>query len=67
MKKAEIKQQIKSTALNAIRKIYHPKYDFPYSYAYYEDESEVSCAEQRECEVRKVIEKLEEDLKKFKL
>ena len=55
---SKVVQQTKSTALNAIRKIYNPRYQFPYS----PYDADGSCAEQREKEVRKIIENLEEDL-----
>ena len=61
----EIVQQRKNQALNEIRKIYNPKYKFPYDDYYANEESR---AEQREGEVKSIIERLEEDLKilKFK-
>jgi len=60
MTKEEVIQQTKATALNAIRKIYNPKYKFPY-----DEWSEESGAEQREGQIRRIIEQLEIDLKRL--
>lgn len=56
----EVRQQIKNTALNEIRKIYNPNYKFPYDY--YTDES---CSQQREYRIKEIIEDLERDLKRM--
>lgn len=55
-------QIIKSTALNAIRKIYCPLYNFPYDK--WSDSG--SFSEQRERRVQSIIEKMEKDLLKLK-
>jgi hypothetical protein len=52
----EIRQQKKNEALNSIMKIYNPKYKFPYS------KYDGSYPEQRETEIRYIIEKLEKEL-----
>lgn len=58
MTKQAVRQQIKATALNQIRQIYHPKYKFPYqTYGDYE-----SFGEQREWKIRNIIEKMEKEL-----
>ena len=62
----EVKIQVKATALNKIRQIYHPKYKFPYSSGDWWDDESPSCAEQREKCVRDIIEQLERDLRKLK-
>jgi hypothetical protein len=49
----QLRQQKKNEALNSIRKIYNPKYKFPYDR--YSDES---YSEQKEQEIRYIIEKL---------
>jgi hypothetical protein len=59
MTKSEIKQQKKNEALNSIRKIYHPLNQKWYS-NYPEDGS---YAEQRDFEIRQIIENLEKELK----
>jgi hypothetical protein len=61
MTKLEIRQQMRNEALNKIRKIYNPKYKFNYD-QYDED----SYSEQREKEIRLIIENLEKDLKNTK-
>jgi len=68
MTKEEVKLQTKATALNAIRKIYNPHYKFPYSsFSGYGDwDDHESLAEQREKEIRRIIEQLEIDLKRIK-
>lgn len=58
----QIKQQYKSEALNAIRKIFHPL--TKNHYFQYTDES---YGEQRESMVKEIIEKLEKDLTNLKL
>lgn len=64
----EQRQQIRSTALNAIRKIYHPKYKFPYDMisGYWDDETYESNAEQRESKIAEIIKQMERDLIKLK-
>lgn len=63
MTKEEAKQMKKSTALNAIRKLYHPKYELPKrSIGFYHGEYE-SDAERRDEMIREIIEQLELDLK----
>ena len=57
------RQQKKSEALNAIRQIYHTKYQFPYRDYPYE---ESSFSEQREYRIRSIIEQLERDLTELK-
>jgi hypothetical protein len=57
----QLRQQKKNEALNSIRKIYNPKYKFPYDR--YSDES---CSEQKEQEIRYIIEKLEKELSLLK-
>lgn len=57
----QVKLQKKATALNAIRKIYNPKYKFPYN-----EWSDESGAEQRESQIRWIIYELEKDLQKLK-
>jgi hypothetical protein len=58
MTKSEVRQQIKLTALNQIRKIYNPKYRFPYqTVGDYE-----SFAEQREWKIKYIIEGMEKEL-----
>lgn len=61
MTKLEIRQQKRNEALNKIRKIYNPKYKCNYD-QYDED----SYSEQREKEIRWIIENLEKDLKLIK-
>jgi len=58
------RQLIKNTALNAIAKIYHPKYKFPYSNYYTEDGG---YAEQRENYTEGVIKKMNRELDALKL
>ena len=60
MTKAENKQRIKNEALNAIAKMYHPKYKFPYDP--YEDRS---CAEQREYQINYIIENMYNEISKL--
>lgn len=64
-KNFKTRQQKKSEALNAIRQIYHPKYEFPYHSNFFE-EDDGSFAEQREYRVRSIIEQLERDLTALK-
>ena len=61
MTKQENKQRIKNEALNAIAKIYNPKYEFPYS-NFPEDGN---YTEQREYAIRRIIEKMNEELAKL--
>lgn len=62
MTKEGIAQMMKNEALNKIRKIYHPKYKFPYNN--YGDEG--SYGEQREYRISSIIEDLERKLKTVK-
>jgi len=57
----QVRQQKKNEALNSIRKIYNPKYKFPY-----DQHDEDSASEQREQEIRYIIEKLEKELSSLK-
>lgn len=61
MTKDEIIQQIKNETLNAIRKIYNPKYKFSYD-SYSED----SYAEQRESTIQYKIEQMEQKISETK-
>lgn len=61
MNKEELKLHTKATALNEIRKIYHPLYNGLSSNNWDE-----SWAEQRDYMVKRIIKKLEKDLKKLK-
>lgn len=63
MTKDEVKLQRKATALNSIRKLYHPL-NKNLGYTYYEGEG--SFGEQRDAQVQRIIEDLEEDLKRMK-
>ena len=63
MTKEEIKLQKKATALNAIRKLYHPLYKS--GYTYYDGEG--SFGEQRDSDVQEIIKKLEKELEELKL
>ena len=54
----EVRQQKKNEALNKIRKIYNPKYKFPY-----DKYSEYSTSEEREGDIKFIIEELEKNLK----
>jgi hypothetical protein len=58
MNKHENRQRKKNEALNKIRKIYHPKYSFPYDKYCSE-----TGAEQRESAIKCIILELEQDLK----
>lgn len=62
MTNQEIKSQKKATALNSIRKIYHPL--TKNNYSNYPDDG--SYAEQRDSMVREIMEKLEKELKELK-
>lgn len=62
MTQQEVKQQKKSTALNAIRKLYDPLYK--HNYTYYPGEGTFS--EQRDSEVEQIIKNLEKELSKIK-
>ena len=53
----QVKQQKKATALNEIRKIYHPLYD-----GYRNNSWSESYVEQRDEKVRRIIEELEKEL-----
>ena len=59
----------KNEALNEIRKIYNPKYKFPYSQSdpYGDWDNLPSCAEQKEKRISNIIEQLEKDLKELKV
>ena len=61
MTKAEVKLQKKATALNAIRKIYHPL-----TKNHYSQWTDESYAEQRDYWVCRLIEQLEKDLRDLK-
>ncbi len=63
----EQRQQIKNTALNAIAKIYHPLYKFPYREVYGRDYESESYAEQREGRIRGIIEQMNKALDKLKV
>ena len=60
MTKQEQKQQLKNEALNKIRRIYNPHYKYPYSFNFSEDGS---YAEQRDQDIRQIIEDLEKELR----
>ena len=62
MTKEEQIQQTKNEALNKIAKIYHPKYEFPYS-SYGE---EGSYAEQREYRISSIIEAMNKKIETIK-
>lgn len=62
MTNQEIKSQKKATALNSIRKIYHPL--TKNNYSSYPDDG--SYAEQRDSMVREIMEKLEKELQQLK-
>ena len=64
MTKEENKKRIKAEAFNAIRKLYQPKSTHRYSEFIQEDGN---YAEQRDSEVRRIMEKMEEELLKIKL
>jgi hypothetical protein len=63
------RQLKKNEALNEIRKIFNPKYKFPYSQAdpYGDWDDLPSCAEEREKRISYIIEQLERDLKELKV
>ena len=61
MTKEQVIQQRKNEALNRITQIYHPLYKFSYN-QYDED----SYAEQREYEIKSIVEDLNRDIKKIK-
>ena len=63
------RQLKKNEALNEIRKIFNPKYKFPYSQAdpYADWDDLPSCAEEREKRISYIIEQLERDLKELKV
>lgn len=56
----EVRQQKKNEALNEIRKIFNPKYKFPYDVY-----SEETPAEQKAYRVSYIIEELEKALKEL--
>lgn len=58
----ELKQYKKATALNAIRKLYHPK--TKHNFTYYEGEG--SMMEQISYEAKQIIETLEKELLELK-
>ena len=60
MTQQEVKSLKKSTALNAIRKLYNPLYK--HNYTYYPGEG--SFCEQRDAEVEQIIKNLEKELSK---
>jgi len=62
MTKTELIQYKKATALNAIRKLYHPK--TKHSFTYYEGEG--SKMEQISYEVEFIVQQLEKDLEEIK-
>ena len=62
MTKEENKQYIKATALNKIRKLYHPLTKNHYTY----HEGEGSMMEQMSYEAKKIIETLEKELIEIK-
>jgi hypothetical protein len=66
MTQSEILIQTKLTALNKIRKIYHPLYKPKYTYSSIYDEYEGSYKEQRDSEINQIIDNLESELKKLK-
>lgn len=66
MTNLEVRQQLKNTALNEIRKIYNPNYKFPYDYSYI-DEYDESYSEQREYRIEEIIQNLERDLNKLSI
>lgn len=68
-KTLKVRQQKKNEALNEIRKIFNPKYKFPYSQAdpYGDWDDLPSCAEEREKRISNIIKQLEKDLKKLKV
>ena len=63
------RQLKKNEALNEIRKIFNPKYKFPYSQPdpYGDWDDLPSCAEEREKRISVIIEQLEKDLKELKV
>ncbi len=61
MTKQQVRSMKKSTALNEIRKIYHPLYK-----GYDPGPPYESYAEQRDYMVKRIIEKLEKELKEEK-
>lgn len=63
MTKNEQIQQAKNQALNEIRKIYHPKYKFPYSN---HSDEEGSYGEQREYRISAIVEELEKKIETIK-
>ena len=64
MTKEEIKQHKKATALNKIRKLYHPL-NTNLGFTYYPNEG--SMMEQRDERVQLIIENLEKELKELKI
>jgi len=62
MKGQELKQYKKATALNAIRKIYDKLYK--HKYTFYEGEG--TLMEQRDADVKRIIEQLEKELNELK-
>ena len=69
IKAAKARQLKKNEALNAIRKIYNPKYEFPYDKGHYwGDMDDVeSRSEQRESRIAQIIRQLEDDLSILKV
>lgn len=66
MTENQVKQQLKATALNAIRKMYNP-YNYENGNGLRSNRWDEGWAEQRNTEVKRIIEKLEENLEKVKL
>lgn len=60
---AKARQLKKNEALNAIRKIYNPKYKFPYD----GDDCSPSSEAQREKAISNIIDNLERDLSNLKI
>lgn len=68
-KTLKARQLKKNEALNEIRKIFNPKYKFPYSQSdpYGDWDDLPSCAEEREKRISNIINQLEKDLKDLKI
>lgn len=62
---AKARQLKKNEALNAIRKIYNPKYKFPYDDGI--DDCSPSSEAQREKAISNIIDNLERDLSNLKI
>jgi len=61
MTKNQIIQQYKNEALNSIAKIYHPKYNFRY-----DEYSHLSGSEQKEEEIRSIIQNMNKNIEEVK-